>query len=300
MVYSNKFVLAVLYKGKPQKELGNGVVQLPFNSEYTLRLRNRNNRRAVVKIYIDGENVSGDGYLVNANDFVDIKRHADKDRAFKFVDLDSPDAVDYGKNGSNDDKTKGTVEARFFFEKETTQEHHHHHHHHHHEYVPRPKPYYPRDFTNPKVTWTAENSQTFCNADGVRSADGDITQKCCFFDSPQALNEAKRKSIQPMRKRTAGAQSTRRSEARDGCTVEGKKTGQHFNYVQIDVEDTSTNLKIFLQGYDKPETVKKKKRKTNKEAKIEKLEDENENLRQKIAELENEKLKNQLEKLKSE
>ena len=295
MVYSNKFVLAVLYKGKPQKELGNGVVQLPFNGEYTLRLRNRNNRRAVVKIYIDGENVSGDGYLVNANDFIDIKRHADKDRAFKFVDLDSPDAVDHGKNGSNEDKVKGTIEARFFFEKESPQEHHHHHYYHH-EYLPRPKPYSPRDFTNPKITWTAENSQTFCSADGVRSADSNAIQKTCSLSD---ASETKRKSVQPIRKRTAGAQSVRRSETRDGCTVEGKKTGQHFNYVHIDVEDASTNLKIFLQGYDKPETVKKKK-KTNKEAKIEKLEDENESLRQKIAELENEKLKKELEKLESE
>jgi hypothetical protein len=150
MVYSNKFVMAVLLNGEPQKELANGVVKLPFGAEYTLRFRNKNSRRAVVKIFIDGENVSGGGYVIPANDFVDIKRHHDKDRAFKWVDLDSPDAVEHGKNGPNHDKQKGVIEARFYLEKEykinwtPPVEHHHHHHHHtdHHHHYPRPRPWY--------------------------------------------------------------------------------------------------------------------------------------------------------------
>jgi len=61
MVYSNKFVMCVLHHGHPLKELANGMVSLPFGAEYALRLRNKNNRRAVVKLFIDGENVSGGG-----------------------------------------------------------------------------------------------------------------------------------------------------------------------------------------------------------------------------------------------
>ena len=55
MVYSNKFVMCVLVNGKPVEELANGEVQIPFNTEYVLRFRNKNDRRAVVKFWIDGE-----------------------------------------------------------------------------------------------------------------------------------------------------------------------------------------------------------------------------------------------------
>ena len=113
MVYSNKFVMCVLINGTPQKELANGTVQLPFGSEYSLRFRNKNNRRAVVKLYIDGENVSGEGFVVEANSYSDIERPSDIDRAFKFVDLDSPDAVEHGKNGPNNDQSEGNYRGTF-------------------------------------------------------------------------------------------------------------------------------------------------------------------------------------------
>lgn len=149
MVYSNKFVFCVLLDGRPQKELANGQVSLPFGTEYSLRFRNKNNRRAVVEIWIDGENVSGNGYIIAAHDYVDIKRHHDIDRSFKFVSLDSEDAIEHGKNGPNHDKVKGTIEARFRLEEERPKviyrDVHHDHHHHHDHYVPRPiHPWYER------------------------------------------------------------------------------------------------------------------------------------------------------------
>ena len=117
MVYSNRFVACVLLNGTPQRELANGVVPIPFNSEYSLRFRNKHNRRACVKFTIDGESVCGGGYIIGANSSIDIHRHFDKDARFKFVSLDSPDAVDAGKNGPNEDGTKGLIEAKFYLEK---------------------------------------------------------------------------------------------------------------------------------------------------------------------------------------
>jgi hypothetical protein len=162
MVYSQKFVMSVLVNGVPQRELSNGCVPMDFGTEYALRLRNKNNRRAMVKLFIDGESIGGEGFLVNANDFVDIKRSVDKDAAFKFVSLESPDAVDFGKNGPNLDKIKGTIEARFYLEKEKpsytftpTIEHHHHHHYPR----PKPQPYWP-PLSNPYPhgTWTTNTT----------------------------------------------------------------------------------------------------------------------------------------------
>jgi hypothetical protein len=118
MVYSSRFIMCVLRDGIPQQELGDGSVVLPFGSEYALRFRNKNpDRRAVVKVFIDGENVSAGGFVINANDKLDIERPVDNPVKFRFVSLDSSDAVDFGKNGPNTDRTKGVVEAHFSLEK---------------------------------------------------------------------------------------------------------------------------------------------------------------------------------------
>lgn len=336
MVYSNKFVMCILVDGHPQQELANGVVKLPFGTEYSLRFRNKNNRRAVVKIFIDGENVSGGGYIIPANDHVDIKRHWDKDRTFKFVDLDSPEAVDAGKNGPNPDKEKGLVEAHFYLEKESSyfyspyvphyrEEHHHHHHHHHDHYHPRPWNPYPirplwigaSDQGQYKTTCDAGDAQYGCK--GLAPAGG--TSLNMSDSTPTAENMkcstggddiATFKRISTKRSRAvASGQSVTCSapppapELRDGCTVEGGSTGQRFSTTYIDLEDSYTTLKVFLQGFEDEEPVQniseapKKYRKTNKDNRLDDLEAENERLRKELAELENQKLKKELEKAKS-
>ena len=81
-------------------------------------MRNKNTRRAVCKLYIDGEDISGGGFIIGANSFVDIERPVNVDRKFKFVSLESEDAYDHGKNGANHDKKKGTIVAEFALQKE--------------------------------------------------------------------------------------------------------------------------------------------------------------------------------------
>lgn len=319
MVYSNHFVMCVLVNGTPLSELANGVVSLPFGSEYALRLRNKNGRRAVVKIYIDGENVSGNGYIIPANDFVDIKRHHDKDRSFKFVSLDSGEAVEFGKNGPNDDKVKGTIEARFYLEKERPapppvqpiiHDHHHHHHHHDHNYYPRPRP-----------IWYTNTSRT-CDYGGgeIRRLDSDVPLgDDVTYESKRELAT---KGIRSLRSRTKTCSAEpaslsmgfaaptsevkTSSELKDGCTVEGHTTGQNFYTSWIETEDTYTSLKVFLQGYSGNDSSnfvaaadEKPKRKTNKELRLSELEAENEELRRKLAEAENEELKKKVNKKKT-
>jgi predicted RNase H-like nuclease (RuvC/YqgF family) len=83
---------------------------------------------------------------------------------------------------------------------------------------------------------------------------------------------------------------------KDGCTVEGNVTGQSFHTVYIDLEETYTSLKLFLQGHEAEvqTAAPKKTRKTNKDNRVEDLESENEELRRKLAELENAELKAKL------
>lgn len=268
MVYSNKFVMAVLINGRPTQELASGEVQIPFG-EYSLRFRNKHNRRAVVKIFVDGENVSGGGYVIQPHSHVDIKRHHDIDRAFKFVTLDSPDAVDHGKNGPNPDKVKGTIEAHFYLEKNTPQPiyrpivHEHIHHYPRRRSAPHPQPY-----------WVGDNPPVYGSVTcGVQPVEISTVQNSADLD--QFLN------------------------LQEGCTVEGNYTGQQFYTTHLDLEDSYTTLRIFLKGYHKNvETVPEIKR-TNKDQYLDELEVENEKLRRKLAELENEKLKAKIKELES-
>jgi hypothetical protein len=313
MVYSNKFVACILIDGHVQEELANGTVKLPFGSEYHLRFRNKHSRRAVVKIYIDGENVSGGGYIIPANDHVDIKRHYDKDRAFKFVELSSPEAVDAGKNGPNPDKSKGLIEAHFYLEKEPVYHHYqgpptpykyieeHHHHHHYPKPTVWPKPY-PIWCGTDRSSFTMGDAVggTHCEAQNstVRPMGGIGGQSA--FGSRRSLSRMKSVHAEPMKGReNYSCESI--PTLRDGCTVEGGTTGQSFSSVYIDLEDSYTTLKIFLQGHEDLEiqnvSEPKKVRKTKKE--IEDLEAENEKLRKELAELENQKLKDELDKKKA-
>lgn len=308
MVYSNHFVMSVLLDGVPQKELHNGTIRLPFEAEYELRFRNKNHRRAVVQIFIDGENVSGGGYVVGANSYVDIKRHHDIDRRFKFVSLDSAEAVDFGKNGPNEDKVKGTIEARFFLEKERPKpvEHHHHHHHHdyhHHDYWPRTEPWKPYDPYRP--LWCGNTSGPTGNVMRTKSLSRGISGSSCGNDVQYGAA-----SVGPQNLCSSGdvecsvgpIGSSGMESLRDGCTVEGAMSGQYFSTVHIDLEDNYVAVKCFLQGYDPSVRVQSEPGRVvhepARDRRTRDLEDENDELRRKVAELENEKLRKQLEDAK--
>ena len=289
-MYSNRFVLTVLINGTPLPELDNGTIIVPFNAEYALRLRNKNNRRAVVKFFIDGEEVSGGGYIIPANDVIDIKRHSVKDAAFKFVGLDSPDAFDFGKNGPNHNKTKGVIEARFFLEKEKpvrpqVVEHHHHHNHWNTYPAPyiRPRPYYPE----PHIMYCATSADNLTRGAETLSfnamdsapqtfektsyrglnAVGDNTKSLrarsaslSFADSDDDFSCLAARSETPTEtsRELLSAASKAKPELKDGCTVEGGGTGQSFSHSYIDYDPSLfTTLKVFLQGYEETEEGQK-------------------------------------------
>lgn len=288
-MYSNRFVMCVVQDGQPVKELGNGVVKLPFGSEYSLRFRNKNNRRAVVQIFIDGENVSGEGYVIPANDFVDIKRHHDVDRSFKFVSLDSADAQDFGKDGPNHDKVKGTIEARFKLEKEYVAPTVVHHHHDHYYPRPRPIPYYPPyrwyddcgGYRSGDIKYACNNAGAVSGQSMLRATKSIGEESLGFARSRQMLDS---NNVVPCSVNSAPLQ--------DGCTVEGASTGQNFRTVHIELEDNETVLKLFLQGFESEVAVSTPAKPKSK--RVSDLEEENEQLRRQLAELENEKLKEKL------
>lgn len=229
MMYSNNCVLAVLVNGTPCNELANGSVPIPFNSEYVIRVRNKDKKRRVVaKVFVDGENVAKDGIIVNPNSYVDLEGPVDLHKRFKFVSLDSPDAVDFGKNGPNHDKSKGLIEAHFHFEKEVkTAEKHHHHHHHYHDW-----PWYERPIRPIRPIW----HQPFNPLRGT------------FSWSSDSSNDLMACSVQDISKSVKSAHVN--TPLKDGCTVDGSYTSQSFSTMSLDCESEATVLKIFLQGFD--------------------------------------------------
>jgi hypothetical protein len=63
MTFKEQFVVVVKCNGKILRE-DNGVVSLPFGSEYSLLIKNLNSRRASIKISIDGQDVLDRSSLV--------------------------------------------------------------------------------------------------------------------------------------------------------------------------------------------------------------------------------------------
>ncbi len=241
-MYSGGFVMAVLVDGKPVSEKANGQVDIPYG-EYALRFRNKHkDRRAVVKLTIDGEDVSGGGgYVIPASGFVDIERHFDSPHKFLFVDLDSPEAVDAGKNGANLDKQKGVIAASFYLEKKPDPVTQVIHEHHYHPPVVWPEPWYPRPprpyrpYPHPMFLGQIGNAVDGANSRSMNCSLGG-TPMMAGKPEPQAVFG----SCDPVN---------------DGCTVEGSHSNQQFHQQYIQYEDTPTVLRIFLQGYVKPAEV---------------------------------------------
>ena len=73
MVYKNSFIVVVKCNGKIMREK-DGAVTLPFGSEYSILLKNKNSRTAVASVEIDGEDVmDGHQYIVPANTTRELK-----------------------------------------------------------------------------------------------------------------------------------------------------------------------------------------------------------------------------------
>ena len=253
--------MCVLVDGKVAQELANGTTIIPFGSEYVLRFRNKNHKRAVVKFSIDGEDASGSGYVIPANSSIDIKRYAHKDVAFKFVDLNSPEAIEFGKNGDNKDKIKGVVEAHFYLEKDKAWNY---------SYYKNVNQYWDNKYMNQYYYTTGSPisaKRSINTNDSSQFVDWELppgTTLCSSGGTTSSNNVFVGHSY----------------NLKDGTTVEGTTTGQSFSSVHIELESDFVVLKTFLQGCDKDFFIPAGVSELDKRASN--LEDENKKLKEKI------------------
>jgi hypothetical protein len=90
MMYGNKLAAAIKVNGKVLREFKD-TVYIPFGSEYSILVKNLEGKRAVVNVYIDGDNAVPGGLVLNANQEVELERkivnnNLREGNRFKFIE----------------------------------------------------------------------------------------------------------------------------------------------------------------------------------------------------------------------
>ena len=114
MVYKNNFITVIRHKGGIMRDQ-NGVVRLPFGSEYSILLKNKDSRTAIVRISVDGEDVmGGHRYIVPGKSQRELKgflKGLNATHKFRFIKKTKQIAQYRG-----DRLDDGMVEVEFWYE----------------------------------------------------------------------------------------------------------------------------------------------------------------------------------------
>lgn len=89
-MYANKLVASLKANGKILREFKD-TVYIPFGSEYSFLLKNLHTKRALVTVYIDGEDMTPGGLVLNAGQEIDLERsikngNLKEGNRFKFIE----------------------------------------------------------------------------------------------------------------------------------------------------------------------------------------------------------------------
>jgi hypothetical protein len=249
MVYANRFVAAIKVGGKVLREFSN-VVKLPFGSEYSLLLKNLEGRRAKVRIWIDGKEVTdGTSLIVDANSSLELERsilngNLDKGNRLRFVEK-TAEIEEFRGNRADD----GLIRVEYSFEKlkpvvreqfVVTRTYHDYHDYRFYPYSPYYHPYNPA----PGVTYTGNGlsgtSTLGVATGGIQSSLGDSLQKSASFQGGQNQQSA----LQCYAMNCASV-----PENTSGITVPGSESNQKFHTASwFATEDEKHVLILQLEG----------------------------------------------------
>jgi hypothetical protein len=115
MMYSNKLVASIKVKGKILREFKD-TVYIPFASEYSILLKNLNTVRAVVNVFVDGENAVPGGVVIDPGQSVDLERwikngNLTEGNRFKFIERTAK--IEDGPRGIKEEDGLIRVEYQF-------------------------------------------------------------------------------------------------------------------------------------------------------------------------------------------
>ena len=114
-MYNQKLVASIKVKGKILREFKD-TVYIPFASEYSILLKNLNTVRAVVNVYIDGENAVPGGLVIDPGRSVDLERwikngNLSEGNRFKFIERTAK--IEEGPRGIKEEDGLIRVEYQF-------------------------------------------------------------------------------------------------------------------------------------------------------------------------------------------
>lgn len=154
-MYNEKLAVAIKSAGKVLREFKD-TVYVPFGAEYSIFIKNLNSVRALVKVSIDNQQVdqSGDGFVIGANDTLDLERflkngNLKQGNRFKFIERTGK--IEQHRGIGIED---GLIRVEFQYEKvlPKVEEVHHHVKHIYHDdywdgyYRPYRRPFYYHTF----------------------------------------------------------------------------------------------------------------------------------------------------------
>jgi len=221
MVYSKNFVIVVKCGGKILRER-DGIVTLPFGSEYSLLVKNLDSRKCSCKISVDDTDIVGGSLIIDGNSESELEGFITGTVAknkFKFIQK-TKQIQDH--RGDNIDD--GMIRVEFAFEK--------------------PNPI--------SITWTGASSYTYYNhhylsndntgtirgVNSLYSSTGDVPvghvgSSCCDSVVTASCSSAPISAI---------------PDVDEGITVKGSEINQQFRYGSIGELEASEVIVLILKG----------------------------------------------------
>jgi hypothetical protein len=115
-MYKNKFIVVIKNKGKVLREFSGNVVKLPFGSDYSIALKNKNSVKVLVEVFVDGKDVlDGNSIIVDSNQTTELKgfmRGSTVKNKFRFIE--KTDEISKFRGDLIED---GLIEVKYSFEK---------------------------------------------------------------------------------------------------------------------------------------------------------------------------------------
>ena len=192
-MYNQKLVASIKSKGKVLREFKD-TVYIPFASEYSILLKNLNTTRAVVNVFIDGENVVPGGLVIDPGRTVDLERwikngNLSEGNKFKFIERTS--AIEDGPRGIK--LEDGLIRVEYQFE------------------IPRPIPKIPtwssttltRGISGSTGDWASPMGATYSTNASLNSMN--VTASAASFKNETGITVPGSKSTQSFQHVTVGA-----------------------------------------------------------------------------------------------
>ncbi len=232
-MYKENFVMSIKSGNKFLQESNNEVF-LPFLSEYSIFLKNKNSKRALVSVEIDGKDVfNGEKLVLNAGQSIDLERFVEElnsGRKFRFIEK-SDAIIEYRGNQPED----GLVKVSFQYEE-------------------LPKTYGGSLFEKGFIDRGPTFGPTFRDSDfGIRS----MGLMDTFGPTSMAINSNSLNQSSLNYSDSNNIQSQiNNTQKKEGITVKGSESTQKFrktnSFFQLEKESYVMILK--LKGYSKTDT----------------------------------------------